>query len=221
MQISGFSPIPPSPSLGYSRQTEQNPRGNDSANQITPRPPQQTKQTSGAQGKTAQPTQLSEEEKKQLQELQRRDQEVRAHEAAHKAVAGQHARGAATFSFQRGPDGQLYAVGGEVSIDTSTISDDPEATLQKANQIRAAALAPAQPSGQDLAVAAAAASMAAEARADIATEQQENLLPKEEGTTQKTESTAEDRANKAAANQYNEIAEATTSNHQTLIDLIA
>jgi len=60
-----------------------------------------------------------------------------------------------------------YAVGGEVSIDTSKVSGDPVATLQKAQQIQAAALAPVQPSSQDRNVAARAAQMAVEARAEI------------------------------------------------------
>lgn len=111
---------------------------------------------------------LSEQERTEVEQLQQRDQEVRTHEAAHKAAAGQYAKGGASFDYERGPDGQLYAVGGEVSIDTSKIPDNPEATLQKANQIRNAALAPAQPSTQDRAVAVEAAAMAAEAKAEIA-----------------------------------------------------
>jgi hypothetical protein len=47
------------------------------------------------------------------------------------------------------PDGCDYALGGEVAIDTSAIAGDPEATLRKMEQIRRAALAPANPSGQD------------------------------------------------------------------------
>ena len=110
---------------------------------------------------------LSNEDLKQLQELKSRDREVRAHEAAHMAAAGGLVRGAASFTYQQGPDGQRYAVGGEVSIDTSGVHGDPEATLQKALTIQAAAMAPAQPSSQDLAVAAAAAQMAAQARAEL------------------------------------------------------
>lgn len=103
-----------------------------------------------------------------VNELKKIDQEVRAHEQAHAAAAGGLAKGGPTFEFQRGPDGQLYAVGGEVQIDTSGVPGDPEATLQKAQQIQQAALAPAQPSSQDRSVAVAAAAMAAEARAEIA-----------------------------------------------------
>lgn len=103
-------------------------------------------------------------DKKLIEELKARDREVRAHEAAHKSAAGSLARGAPSYSFQRGPDGVNYAIGGEVQIDLSPVPGNPAATLRKAQQIRAAALAPAQPSAQDYAVAAEAARMAAEAQ---------------------------------------------------------
>lgn len=118
-----------------------------------------------------QESELSTEEKKQLEQLQARDREVRAHEAAHKAAAGSLARGGASFEFENGPDGRRYAVGGEVSIDTAKVSGDPQATLRKAQTIRAAANAPAQPSAQDRAVAAQATQMEAEARKELADEQ--------------------------------------------------
>jgi hypothetical protein len=57
-------------------------------------------------------------------ELARRDREVRAHEQAHAAVGGSYA-GAPSYTYSRGPDGQRYAVGGEVSIDTGALSNDP------------------------------------------------------------------------------------------------
>ena len=110
----------------------------------------------------------------EIRELQARDQEVRAHEAAHAAAGGSFA-GSPNYTFERGPDGQTYAVGGEVSIDVSAVSGDPEATLQKAQQVRAAALAPANPSGQDMKVAQRAQSMAASARTELA--EQQNLKP--------------------------------------------
>ena len=102
----------------------------------------------------------------QIQELAARDREVRAHEQAHAAVAGQYA-GSPTYSFVRGPDGVSYAVGGEVSIDTSPIPGDPEATLHKAQQLRRAANAPADPSSQDGSVAALAAQMEQQARIEL------------------------------------------------------
>jgi len=110
---------------------------------------------------------LSKEEQRVLDQLEARDREVRIHEAAHMAAGGSLVRGSASYSYQRGPDGKLYAIGGEVSLDVSE-GRTPEETLAKADKIRAAALAPAQPSGQDMHVAAAAARMAAEAQAELA-----------------------------------------------------
>ena len=107
---------------------------------------------------------LSEDERRAVDELKRRDREVRAHEQAHMAAAGGHALGGPSYSFQTGPDGHRYAIGGEVKIDTSPVRDDPRATIAKAQTVRAAALAPADPSGADRAVAAAAAKMESEAQ---------------------------------------------------------
>ncbi|MGD9825628.1 putative metalloprotease CJM1_0395 family protein [Desulfobacter sp.] len=110
---------------------------------------------------------LTQEEKLLVKELETIDTEVRAHEMAHIAAGGEYITSGATFSYQKGPDGKNYAVGGEVSIDTSPEPGDPEATLQKMRQVRAAALAPAQPSSQDVKVASNAASQAAKAMAEI------------------------------------------------------
>lgn len=106
----------------------------------------------------------------QIQELAARDREVRAHEQAHAAIAGQYA-GSPTYSFVRGPDGVSYAVGGEVSIDTSPIPGDPEATIRKAQQLSRAANAPADPSSQDASVAALAAQMEQQARVELREQQ--------------------------------------------------
>ena len=104
-----------------------------------------------------------------IRQLSQRDAEVRAHEQAHAAVGGQYA-GSANFSYERGPDGVNYAVGGEVPIDVSVISGDPQATLEKMLVVQRAALAPAEPSSQDRRVAALAANQANQARAEILSE---------------------------------------------------
>lgn len=109
---------------------------------------------------------LSEADRKIVSELKARDRVVRAHEMAHMAAGAGIVTQGASFSYQTGPDGQRYAVGGEVGISTSP-GRTPEETLAKANQIRAAALAPADPSAQDLRVAAEAMQMAAEARQEL------------------------------------------------------
>ncbi len=123
----------------------------------------------GSTQREAGQAELTDEEQKQVRELQATDRRVRAHEAAHAAAAGGLAKGGPSFTYQTGPDGRSYAVGGEVQIDTSAVSGDPAATLRKAEQIRRAALAPADPSSQDRSVAAAAAQMAAQARAEMIT----------------------------------------------------
>lgn len=110
----------------------------------------------------------SPEEEQVIAKLKARDAEVRAHEAAHIAAGGGLVSGSANYTYQTGPDGRQYAVGGEVSIDISAESGDPEATIRKMQRVRTAAMAPGDPSGQDFAVAAAAAQIEAEARAELA-----------------------------------------------------
>ena len=103
-----------------------------------------------------QQTQAEPAEQQKIQELKARDAEVKTHEQAHAAAGGQHA-GAPSYSYEQGPDGKRYAVDGEVPIDVSKVADDPQATIQKLQQVQAAAMAPAQPSGADLRIAAEAA----------------------------------------------------------------
>ncbi len=126
---------------------------------------------------------LTPEEQQEIARLQQRDREVRDHEAAHVAAGGIYVRGGATFTYQTGPDNKRYAVGGEVSIDTSPVRGNPEATIVKMQTVRRAALAPADPSGQDRAVAAAASGMEAAARQELRREQSEEFG--EEGTPKK------------------------------------
>ena len=125
-----------------------------------------TSDRSGSGSPTGQFADLTLAQRRQLTELRARDREVRAHEAAHQAAAGRFA-GPVQFDFQRGPDGQRYAVGGEVQIDTSPVPGDPEATIDKMKTVRAAALAPANPSPQDQAVAAQASQEIVQARAEL------------------------------------------------------
>ena len=109
---------------------------------------------------------------RELQKLKNIDRDVRAHEQAHLSAAGQYATSGASFSYQQGPDGRLYAVSGEVKIDTAAIPGDPLGTLQKAQTIVRAALAPVNPSSQDRRVAAQGAALAQQARIEIAIQQE-------------------------------------------------
>ncbi|NQY87182.1 MAG: hypothetical protein HRT51_05420 [Colwellia sp.] len=101
-----------------------------------------------------------------INELQRRDKEVRSHELAHAAVGGSFT-GAPKYSLETGPDGQKYATGGEVSVDLSTVAGNPTATIAKMQKVHAAALAPANPSAQDTQVAASAIKIILQAQSEL------------------------------------------------------
>ncbi len=132
--------------------------------------------TNVAAGENSQATDKSQSEQIQqkVSQLKQRDQEVRTHEQAHLSAAGGLAHGGPSFTFVTGPDGRRYAVGGEVSVSVSPVAGDPLATLQKAEQIKRAALAPAQPSGQDQRVAAKATAMQMKAQMELLKQNQEN-----------------------------------------------
>lgn len=113
---------------------------------------------------------LTQEEEKAVLELKQRDREVKAHEMAHLATAGQYARGGASYTYQQGPDGRRYAIGGEVPIDLSE-EKTPEETIQKMQTIKRAAMAPAEPSSTDRSVAANATAMESRARQEVQAEE--------------------------------------------------
>lgn len=115
--------------------------------------------------------------------LKARDTQVRQHEAAHLAAAGGQATSGASYTYQKGPDGVSYAIGGEVGIDLSP-GRTPSETIARARQVQAAALAPADPSGQDVAVAAKAQQMEQKAQADLAQQQQKTSVARAYGTSQ-------------------------------------
>jgi hypothetical protein len=156
--------------------------------------------------------QLSEADRQRLQSLQRSDRQVRAHEMAHVAAGGSLVRSGASFSYAIGPDGQRYAVAGEVAIDTSP-GRSPEETLDKAAQIRAAALAPADPSPQDRQVAALATRMAMQASLELALRRDD---------TAGARATADSReASGAAVAAYTGVAAAAGETPAAAIDLFA
>ena len=146
-----------------------------------------------------------------IRELTLRDSEVRAHEQAHSAVGGKYA-GSANFTYQRGPDGVNYAVGGEVSIDVSVIEGNPQATLEKMLLVQRAALAPAEPSSQDRQVAALASQQANQARAEIIRDSQvdsgSSQKPEQENVNNDIEpvvnTSAETISNRDAAQAFND-----------------
>ena len=108
----------------------------------------------------------------EIQQLAQRDREVKGHEQAHAAVGGVYAS-QPHYDYVKGPNGVRYATSGHVNIDVSPIEGDPQATLEKMQTVARAALAPAQPSSSDRAVAAKANRLAAQARSEMITQSEE------------------------------------------------
>lgn len=125
----------------------------------------------------------------QVQELKQIEREVIAHEAAHMAAAGSLG-GGVSYTYTAGPDGKRYITGGEVPIQIQPGST-PEETLRNMQQVQRAALAPADPSGQDRQVAARAAAMAAQARSEIASEGARRAAQRTDATQEEAPSRAE------------------------------
>lgn len=123
---------------------------------------------------------LTPEQQQQINKLKQTDSKVRAHEHAHIAAGASLIRGGPTYGYQTGPDNKRYAVSGEVSIDTSP-ARTPEATIPKAQHIRATALAPADPSPQDHSVAAQASQMEQRARRELAAQEQAATAADDDG----------------------------------------
>lgn len=129
------------------------------------------------QDKLKSANELSIDERRLVQDLQSRDTEVRAHEAAHQGAGG-GMTGGASYTYQQGPDGRMYAIGGEVSISIQSGST-PQEAVRNAQQAIAAAMAPSDPSGQDFAVASSAMVMLMKAQQQLAKEMQQEMLGKE------------------------------------------
>ena len=121
------------------------------------------KQVSLAESK--QKTQKEWRIQREVVRLQQTDSNIRAHEQAHMSAGGAFA-GVASFIYSKGPDGRMYVSGGEVPIQAPE-GKTPEETIGNMEIVRRAALAPPDPSGQDLAVAAAAMQIESRARAAI------------------------------------------------------
>ncbi|GAB5405792.1 MAG: hypothetical protein Aurels2KO_40230 [Aureliella sp.] len=121
-------------------------------------------------------SELTPEEIEQIKKLEAKDREVRAHERARLATAGRYAKSGPSYTYAQGPDGKRYAVGGKVKIDTSPVEGDPRATARKAQLVRAAALAPSEPTVQDLRRAIAATQMELQALSQLRQETQDRNL---------------------------------------------
>lgn len=147
--------------------------------------PEQDAPAKSTAAKPAAKQQLSPADRQLIAELQSRDREVHAHEGAHKAVGGALV-GNASYSYQTGPDGRRYAIGGEVSIDSGA-EREPRATIAKMQRVVAAALAPAEPSAQDRSVAGQARSTMADAQMQL-----NRLIQEESGPLARAYRPAED-----------------------------
>ncbi|MEA1918038.1 MAG: putative metalloprotease CJM1_0395 family protein [Campylobacterota bacterium] len=118
-------------------------------------------------------TQEDPSQNEDVKELEKADANVKAHEAAHLGAGGGVVSGGATFTYTQGSDGKMYATAGEVPIDTSE-GKTPQETIQRASAIRAAAMAPSDPSPQDYKVAASAIIMEMKARQELSSEQNQD-----------------------------------------------
>ncbi len=156
--------------------------------------------------------QFTEEEQKQIDELKSRDREVKTHEQAHIAAGGSYVLGGASYDYQTGPDGKQYAVGGSVNIDTSPVEGDPEATIAKAQVVIKAALAPAEPSGQDQKVASAARQMMSDARQKLTSQKNAEM-----NTETESENT-DDSVNKSENNTENTETAINTDNSKIAVN---
>ena len=126
---------------------------------------------------------LTDQEKREIERMKAVDREVRAHERAHVAAGAGVITSGASYEYDVGPDGKFYAVSGEVKIDASE-GQDPEATIRKMQKVKMAALAPAQPSATDRAVAAQAAQIEAQARLELSREKSEEAHGQKEKATE-------------------------------------
>jgi len=140
------------------------------------------------------------EQDRVISELKSRDQEVRSHEAAHASVGGSFT-GSPNFSYEQGPDGKRYAVGGEVSVDLSSVKGDPKATIAKMQKVHAAALAPVHPSIQDTRVASTATQMILQAQSELLAELGNEL---NENKAQSVAQTSEDSSTSQNAEDDNQ-----------------
>lgn len=129
---------------------------------------------------------LTQGQQQEVNKLKARDLEVKTHEQAHISAAAGLSTSAPTYEYQVGPDGKRYAIGGEVNI-SFVESKDPEANITNAEKMKNAALAPAEPSGQDYSVARNADSIIAQAQKELSQQKTEESKTNNQ-TSDQTES---------------------------------
>lgn len=88
-----------------------------------------------------------------LDKFKSKDSEVKAHEQAH--ATNSSSNSTVKYNYQMGPDGRLYAVGGEIRLDTS-IPKDPTRALSKLDELIRASSAPSELSQADMQISRSA-----------------------------------------------------------------
>lgn len=158
-------------------------------------------QSGSGAGENTGSEELTQQEQREVSELKMTDAQVRNHEHAHKAAAaGLHTSGP-NYEYETGPDGRKYAVAGDVNVSYSH-SSDPEVNLRNAQQLKASALAPADPSSQDRKVAAQAEMEIAQARQEILEEQNQARDEEENSSNINNVSSSEPENASETAKQY-------------------
>lgn len=144
------------------------------------------------------------------------DQKVRAHEQAHISAGRSLNVTPATFDYEKGPDGKNYAVAGEVQIGF-TPTDDYSDNLAKAQTLRNAALAPAEPSSQDMKVAQDAQRMITEYSQKVNKQKMEdvNFTSPSAESESKTENST-DKDSSQASDENNNLS---VKNNQDTVDV--
>lgn len=180
-------PLSPAEQFAQIQSAGQNPEGADSTG--TTQEAEKEKEVDPNTPRAANGEPLTEEEQAELQDMKSRDEEVRVHEQAHQSAGGQYAS-APHYEYENGPDGKRYVTDGSVNIDVGEESD-PQATIDKMQVVKRAALAPAQPSAQDRRVYAEAIQKEAEARRELNEKRQEEAASATQGAdaAQSTEAT--------------------------------
>lgn len=159
-------------------------------------------------------------DEKVILELKQRDQEVRAHELAH-ARTGGAVTGAPSYTFKAGPDGKKYAVAGEVSVDLSGVPGNPQATIAKMQKVHAAALAPANPSAQDIKVASSATQKILAAQSEILSQQnQQSTQASGLNSDEKTKTTLNQEKEYDSSNDFDTLMNQTLAAQDEIISAI-
>lgn len=129
-----------------------------------PRPP--AADDTGAPETSSRTEELSAQQQREVQTLERTERQVRADERAQRAAAGAYSDGV-QLRYSVGPDGRRYVVAAEVALDVTPVPGDPAATLRKMEAIMRA-VSSGSSSISDQTDALAAEQLARRARAQLA-----------------------------------------------------